>query len=215
VRGGSARDERAGDVEAPASTTEIASPSEGVAVPERTVLKTLDPEFDASHEITLEVPEGYTNQGFAFLKSGLDETGVSVWVVDRVYADGCESDVSRLERSPDGSIDGLTALLASQNGFRVSEPADVTVDGFSGTYMERTLPASIDPSHCYTSSFQVWLTRDNGNRYLRHAGQRDLLWILDVEGAPLVIDAPLDAEASGQDRAEVLRMVESLQINAR
>src|SRR5262245_51427581 len=186
----------------------------GSAGAQRDVISTLDPDFDAAHRITLEVPEGYGNHGgWAFLKSGLVETGVSVWVVDRVYAEGCRADGSRLERSPDGSIDGLASLLESQDGFRVSTPTDVTVDGFTGTYMERTLPDRIDPIACFSARFQVWVTRGNGNRYLQHPGQRDLLWVLDVDGAPLVIDAPLDADASAQDRAEVLRMVDSIRID--
>lgn len=198
------------------STQQVSSPSGGVGVAGQEIIGTLDPKFDAAYQITLEVPDGYGNHGgFAWLKSGLVETGVSVWVVDRVYADGCMADESRLERAPDGSVDGLATLLASQDGFRVSAPEDVAVDGFPGTYMERMLPHKTDPGNCFAAMFQVWISRGNGNRYLQHAGQRDLLWIVDVDGVPLVIDAPLDAEASEQDRAEVLGMVESIQIESR
>src|SRR5262245_17853134 len=198
--------------DAPEETTSASD--EGV-YPERNVITTFDPDFDASHRITLEVPEDYGDHGFAYLKGGLVETGVSVWVVDRVYAEGCKADESRLERSPDGSVDGLAALLESQDGFRVSTPTDVKVDGFSGTYMERTLPGRIDPIGCFSARFQAWMTRGNGNRYLQHRGQQDLLWILDVDGTPLVIDAPLDSESTHQERTEVLRIVDSIQIDPR
>ena len=211
-----AQDGPAGGGEGSGSVQQSPSPSDGVEDAAREVISTLDPDFDASHQITLEVPDGYGNHGgFAWLKSGLLETGVSVWVVDRVYAAGCRADESRLERAPQGSIDGLAALLASQDGFRVSTPEDVTVDGFSGTYMERTLPPKTDPGQCFAAMFQVWISRGNGNRYLQHTGQRDLLWIVDVDGTPLVIDAPLDAEASEQDRTELLRIVDSIQIDQR
>ena len=56
------------------------SPADAPADPERTVIGTFDPDFDASHRITLEVPDGYGSHGFAYLKSGLVETGVSVAV---------------------------------------------------------------------------------------------------------------------------------------
>ena len=47
------------------------------------------------------------------------------------------------------------------------------------------------------------------------AGQLGLLWVLDVEGVPLVIEAALDAGTSAQVRAELLQMVESIQIDPR
>jgi hypothetical protein len=46
-------------------------------------------------------------------------------------------------------------------------------------------------------------------------GQRDLLWIVDVDGVPLVIDAALGAEASAQDRAELIQIAESVRIDPR
>jgi hypothetical protein len=42
--------------------------------------------------------------------------------------------------------------------------------------------------------------------------QQDLLWVLDVDGFPLVVDASLDADASAQDRAEILEMVDSIRM---
>ena len=194
---------------------QAASPSVAITGPERDVISTYDPDFDASHRITLKVPEGYEDLGFAYLKGGRVETGVSVWVVDQVYAEGCKADDSRLVRPPNGSIDGLAALLQSQDGFRVSTPTNVTIDGFSGTYMERTLPNRIDPGGCSSAVFQVWVTQGNGNRYLQHRGQQDLLWILDVDGAPLVIDAPLGPDATDRDRAEMLQIVDSIRIDPR
>jgi hypothetical protein len=46
-------------------------------------------------------------------------------------------------------------------------------------------------------------------------GQHDLMWIVDVDGVPLVIDAPLATRASAQVRAELLRMVQSVRIDPR
>jgi hypothetical protein len=59
---------------------------------------------------------------------------------------------------------------------------------------------------------QAWATLDDGHIWLNNAGQYDLLWILDVDGVPLVIDAQLPPSASAQDRAELEQMVESIRI---
>ena len=183
--------------------------------PGRYVLNTLAPNFDAAYRVSVEVPEGYRNiGGFAVLKKGRLETGVSAWVVEGVYTDGCGGADSRLDRVA-GSTDALEDLLLAQEGFRVSTPADATVDGFAARYMERTLSPRVDPGRCVTDRFMVWRTRGNGQRWFAHAGQQELLWIVDVGGAPLVIDGMIDAAATAADRAEVVRMIESIQIDPR
>jgi len=62
---------------------------------------------------------------------------------------------------------------------------------------------------------QAWaLTGDGSNGiWLNNPGQHDLLWILEIDGLPLVIDAFLAADASAKDRPELLQMVESIQID--
>jgi hypothetical protein len=55
----------------------------------------------------------------------------------------------------------------------------------------------------------------NGEERYVYPGQLDLLWIVDVDGVPLVIDASLDPGTSAEVRAELLQMVESIQIDPR
>lgn len=108
----------------------------------------------------------------------------------------------------------MTAL-ANQKGLRVSAPTGVTIDGFAGTYMERTMPARMSLSDCDGVQFRVWADALGGVRFLGSPGQVDLLWILDIEGTPLVIDVALDAKATARDRAELLQMVKSIRIDPR
>ncbi len=58
--------------------------------------------------------------------------------------------------------------------------------------MERAVPATVDLSTCDLRQFRVYRSPDVGGRLLE-SGQRQLLWIVDVDGVPLVIDATLDA----------------------
>jgi hypothetical protein len=112
------------------------------------------------------------------------------------------------------SVDGLVAALASQKGRQASTPTDLTVDGFAGKYMELTVPARIYLAECDGGQFRTWLGTDGRERYLK-PGQRDLLWIVDVDGTPLVIDAALGAGTSAQDRAERIQIVNSVRIDPR
>ncbi len=188
----------------------IPSLPSGALEPGRYVVSTLDPAFDASHRVTIDVPQGYEgSNGFAV---GTSQTGVTVWAIGQVYGVACNWSGTELDGSTVSSTDGLAAALASQQGLRVSTPTDVTVDGFAGTYMERTVPARTNPDRCDKAQFRAWLDRGGGTRFLK-PGQLDLLWIFHVDGVPLVIDASLDPGASAQDRAQLVQMVESIQID--
>jgi hypothetical protein len=200
----------------PTDTAEAIPPLPGGSVePGRYVLTSYDPGLDASHRITIDVPRGYVGvDGLAALRSGFSQTGVATMAIADVYADACQWAGTRLDRSEISSADDLAAALASQKGLRVSTPTDVTVAGFAGTYMERKVPGGTHLSDCDDAEFRVYLVPEWGSRYLE-PGQLQQLWILDVDGVPLVIDASIQTGASAELRAELLQMVESIQIDSR
>lgn len=87
----------------------------------------------------------------------------------------------------------------------ISKNTDVALDVYRGKYLEFTRTAGeID---CGWGGLDGWpasspTASDEVNR----------VWILDVAGAPLVIDAFSSPEASETVRAELLQIVESIQI---
>jgi hypothetical protein len=174
-----------------------------------------DSEPDASYRIMIDVPDGYGgHHGLAVIKFGTTQTAVGTLAIGDVYADACQWEGALLDRSAIASTDELVAALVSQKGLRVSTPVDAMVDGLPGTYMERRVPARTDLSDCDLGQFRVYLDPAGEERYV-YPGQLDLLWIVDVDGVPLVIDASLDPGTSAQVRAELLQMVESIQIDPR
>ena len=175
---------------------------------------TPDPKIDAAYTITMEVPEGsyLGGEGAWIKKPGSSQTGLLVMAIGDVHADACQW---RGTRSAVSSTDEAVAALGSQEGIRTSAPTDITLDGFPGTYMERTIPAGASPSECDELEFRTWVETGGGPRYLGAPGQVDLLWIIDVEGVPLVIDVALDAMAFAQDRAQLMQIVDSIQIDPR
>jgi hypothetical protein len=161
-------------------------------------------DLDGSY-LTMDIPSGWSgNDGEVITKGG---KGISTWVVSNVYADPCAWKGTLLDPPTGSSVDGLVGALAAQKGRHASKPTDVTLDGFSGTYMELTTPAGIDLARCDEGQFRSWDGR------WTDPGQRDMLWIVDVEGVSLVIDAALDAGTSAQDQAENTKVVESTQIH--
>jgi hypothetical protein len=169
-----------------------------------------DTNFDAQYEVTIDVPAGYRGVGFGVLKNGRSEMSVSAWVVGDVYEDVCDN-TSLVDPATLSSAEGVAKALANQQHMQISTPTDMTLDGYQGSYMERTLPRSIR-DRCDLHQYNVWSDTAGSNRWLTHAGQHDFLWVLDVDGSTLVIDASIDADGSAADRAEVLELVDSIQI---
>ena len=73
------------------------------------------------------------------------------------------------------------------------------------------MPARLDLTGCDDGQFRTWVDPMGGERNLE-PGQRDLLWIVDVDGSRLVIDSALGPDTTPQDRADRIQMVESIQI---
>jgi hypothetical protein len=174
------------------------------------VLKTLDPDFDAAYRITMQLLDGYApTRGVVF---GTDNgQGMSVWTVGNVYAEPCHWAGTLLDPPIDTSVDGLVAGLTSQKRRHATAPSAVSLSGYTGKYMELTTPAGIDLADCDGGQFRTWIDPMGGQRN-SEPGQRDLLWIVDVDGTRLVIDSALGPETTPQDRAERTQMVESVRI---
>ena len=188
----------------------------GSVEPGRYVVASREPGLAASYWISIDVPvayEGFENF-FVLKRSFSTEAAVGTMAISEIYADACQWRGTALGRSAVSSGDEAAAALASQQGLRVSTPTDVVVDGYAGTYMERRVPARTDVSDCNGGEFRVYLSPGFGSRNLR-SGQLQQLWILDLGGVPLAIEALHDAETSAQVRAELVQMVESIRIDPR
>jgi hypothetical protein len=83
--------------------------------------------------------------------------------------------------------------------------ADVTISGFSGKHVSFVVD---------TTGIDCVMGIYGQDAFVRGAddGQREDLWILDVAGTRLVIDAATYPETSTGDRAEMQSIVETLLI---
>jgi len=200
------------------TATPFLSLHSGILEPGTYVVRTGDPDFDASYRITMDVPDGYYGlpDGYGVAKIGrISQMAVGAWVIGDVFADPCRSETTRLNPPPVSSVDALVAALAGQKGLRVSTTNDITVDGFAGTYMKRTVHAGINLADCDAGKFLTWLDTVGGERYLE-PGEHAMLWIVDVDGVPLLIDASLGGVGtSAQDRAAHIQIAESVRIHPR
>ena len=165
--------------------------------------------------IQLTVPAGWSNfDGWALGKKRaggeLHVVAVSFWDVARVDAHPCDwSYKPKIDPGP--TVEGLASALATRPLRNATDLIDTELGGFRGKYLEWSVPRDIDFADCDEGQFQSWTANGwAGGRYQQKPGQVDRLWILDVHGERLVIDAYYLPEATPGERAELERVVESI-----
>ena len=159
--------------------------------------------------IAITTPSGWFNyDGW-----GMNDGGtliVSFWDVARVYPTGCKWR-SRPMIDPGHTVDGLAAALATRPLRHASRPRNVALGRFRGKYLRWSVPSHVNFGACTQGYFESWTA--NGwasDRYQQGAGQVDRLWILNVNGQRLVIDAAYMPWATPRQRAELDRVVHSI-----
>jgi hypothetical protein len=216
-------------VTAPANPTQ--SPSSGPAVTALTAgTQTALVMGSGSYPgYTVLVPPGWFDQGDRFtIKYPITGTpgpvlGLSVWDVGQVFRDPCHWEGQGFDPGP--GVDNLVAALVAQKMRNASKPTDVTLAGYKGKYLELSVPAGMksttwtdfdgcDTDDAGNATFFSWLGNGLGARYEVVAGQVDRVWVLDVRGQRLVVDATYSPDTSQADRAQLEQVVDSLRFDA-
>jgi hypothetical protein len=172
------------------------------------------PEFDAPGnpfpKVLITVPDGWTiNNGFALSRRDMPgQLVVTVWDVVDVYANGCHWLDGMIHPGP--TVDELVAVLAARPLRNATAPVAASIGGYHGKYLEWSIPVDIHFSDCVGGMFKSW-TDLVGDRYQQGPGQVDRLWILDIDGRRLVIDATYMPDSTEQGRTELAKVVNSIQ----
>lgn len=182
---------------------------------------TCHPVGGARPQFVVEAPAGWVDFGddcgfvLANPDPGVFVAGLSAWIVGQVPTDPCLNETTLT--TPGESVDELVQALLAQEGRNASPPVDVTLAGFEGKYLEWSVPTDIvvldDEYHvkgCDDGNFLSWRGRDGGTRYQQVGGQVDQLWILDVAGQRVVIDASYAPDAPQAVRDELAAIVRTL-----
>jgi probable HAF family extracellular repeat protein len=159
--------------------------------------------------VAITMPRGWFNyDGW-----GMNDGGtliVAFWDVDKVYATGCRWQ-GKPKIAPGPTVDDLASALAARPLRHATTPADVTLAGFHGKYLSWSVPSTVNFSSCGQSYFESWTAKGwASDRYQQGPGQVDRLWILDVKGQRLLIDAAYMPWATRQQRAELDHVVHSI-----
>ena len=164
--------------------------------------------FPGPIRFTLTVPDGWAGAPFDSLwlpnakNSHPDGAGLIFDRGGRLSSDPCGGPWD-IPVGP--SIDDFANALAEHPILGATTPVDVTLDGYSGKFLEFRAPA--DRWACQASFFP-W----ENSLYVQGPSQGWHLWILDVEGTRVVVQTNDYPGTSVQHRAELQAIVDSIQI---
>jgi hypothetical protein len=173
----------------------------------------IDEPFPA--RITMAVPDGWNAFGMTKDLAAIctndceqpDRVGLGFWVVSNVYDDAC--DVSGAADPPIGSsVEDLVGALLGMSRHVATEPRAEMIGGHPATYLELT--ADADLGDCALPGFRAWIA----GQEVRESppGERDRLWILEVDGVRLMVDLAIPPNAPASDVAELEAVIDSLRI---
>jgi hypothetical protein len=198
----------------PSGWTPILEESEG-PIPAGRVGMTANGRPDAPWAV-IDVPHGFVNFGrFALLNEHHDVGfhGLGYWTISGVDRHPCDETLDLIDVG--STVAGLAAAFDEQRMTRTTEASPVTIGGHDGLYLELHVPDDLDFADCALEDYHVWVSDPGGGRHMQEPGQVDRLWILDVEGEVVVLQATAVPGVSDADRDRLSDMVESAEFVAR
>jgi hypothetical protein len=187
----------------------------------------LDPDLDPSTSlrVTFGIPtEGWETWIGTAKFSDTGQVGVSITTVTNLVTDGCR-DHSWADPPVGPSVDDLATALTDLAPFHVtSAPEDVSVDGYGGTYLELTVPKDQPVSDagrftgCAEGSLKSWVAAidtEPGDAFYGYTGPgyTEEFWILDVDGARLMIAAGRSPGSPSEDLEGLQTILDSIGID--
>ena len=147
--------------------------------------------------------------------------GLSVWDVGRVPRNPCHWRGHLYVPGP--TVDDLVAALTAQPMRNATTPIDVTLGGYRGRYLEWSVPpdmvvtgdadfagCDVFPSNGHRDFVSWFSNGGGGERYEQVAGQVDRLWVLNVNGQRLVVDATYSPDTTQAQRDQLGQIAKSL-----
>ena len=138
-------------------------------------------------------------------------------LVGNVYTGGCHWRGTALDPELGPTVDDLATALAAQEGPDASPPIDVMLGGYPGKKVELSIPEAVDVETCDAQDGYTVFGRWSGPNSPSFAGpvtygsgQRNTVYIIDVDGTRQVIDTmhlPGTSEANLAELDQILASI--------
>jgi hypothetical protein len=166
-----------------------------------------DPPDARSIRFTFTLPEGWQAPVLSPVEVGYEDPDGASFLFGRgswIYSDPCRNDGALPDVPVGPTVDDFAGALADHPRLDVTAPADVSLGGYSGKYMELQVPSDIAECEIY----RPW----EPGIYAQGPSNHWRLWILDVDGVRVVVQTSDFPGTSQQHRAELQAIVESIHI---
>ena len=139
------------------------------------------------------------------------------WTPDNVYADPCAQTTLSPPAGP--SAADLAVAVSTLPGTDATGPSDVTVGGRAAKHVVLTVREDIA---CNPEQFYLWYNVGEGDdcagavvcgRYATALGDTIRVWIVEVNGARIFIEAETRKGASPEIEQEIQQIVDSIQFD--
>lgn len=154
----------------------------------------------------IDVPKGFDEAATWYVVSHDHHEFLGLWTVSGADRDACRGG-SHDSYDPGPSVEDLADALAAQTSTRSTSPEPVSLAGYHGLYVELRSPPDLrkcDPEP------GLWTSGPTGGRGIYGDGQVDLVWILDLDGQRIVVNASYSPGSTASDIDKLSSMVESL-----
>jgi hypothetical protein len=200
-----------------------------VAVPAEAGTTQLIPAGQTPVRLTIDLPGGWQKAGDSlFVKSkGEAPTGLSIgaWQLQHVNTFPCRWSAREyanpvLMRTAEGQAMALSTwwgqdpTLGPYGNARIaplgSRPESTTIQGYPAWYVEVLIPSYLDPLQCDGDQVVLWDTATGDVRYSLGPRELNHVWVVDVAGELIVIDASSFQPTSSAEIAELQAIVDSI-----
>jgi hypothetical protein len=170
----------------------------------------LEAPLDDDLRFTFTVPDGWAPEPFgtgiwlaAHQNSGPRGAGFGIGRGGSIYSEPC-GDAEDPDTPIGPTVDEFVEALVAHPLLDATDPVDVTVGGYPGTYLELQGPA--DRTDCMY--FQAW----GPTFYAQGDSNHQPIWVVDVDGIRVVIHGSEFPDTDSARSAELRAIVESMRI---
>ncbi len=190
----------------PSSATLVSEVPDGALQPGRYALPPVGP-LEEPYAV-VDIPDGYTAWG-GFVEADKpaeseDPLMLGLWVVTGVYLNPC----AESNKVAPGSVRATADAFLQQRLTASTSPREVDLRGYHGLYMEVTTPTELEYGACDDAEVNLWEARPDGGYWTRKPGMVNKLWILDVDGQPMVIHLAVPPSATDPQIHAMTNIVE-------
>ena len=165
-------------------------------------------------KVTVQVPEGWSANGNWVVigpKGNLAPDGMAVRFYGgalNLYTDPLAPGAGELVPAVGPSVDELVSAVVDHPGWTTTDPTPITIDGYSGQVLHVTLPAGTSDA----TPFYLFVDPAGGQIWGWAAGQLFDVYVIDVGGERLVIDAFHYPGTSASDVAAQTDVINSVKL---